>query len=70
MVHLVHIHDSKNKYWNGVVSKETRDEFTSTTLRQLGELSMLNLSAVKREQIIFILNSVTHTRVRNEHLVY
>ena len=70
MVHLVHIHDSKNNYCNGVVSKETRDEFTSTTLRQLGELSMLILSAVKREQIIFILNSVTHTRVRNEHLVY
>ena len=27
-------------------------------------------SAVKREQIIFILNSLTQTRVRNGHLVY
>ena len=29
-----------------------------------------NHSAVKREQIIFILNSITQTRVRNGHLVY
>ena len=29
-----------------------------------------NHSAVKREQIVFILNSITQTRVRNGHLVY